>query len=238
MAKSQEISHAERTLENKVNQFTVHFAKHWLLWINIISGLFIALPFIAPILEVLGFDSIAHVIFGAYRVTCHQLPERSYFIFGHQVALCHRCTAIWSSFFIGGVLFQFVRHRLQVMPFHWWILALIPAGIDGGTQLVGPLYEIFPAWGLTGFAIGVWLILTAVLVAQGIKAWQYYLFVLIFPLSMIFVHLTGTRLSNWELRSITGSIWGLANVWLIFPMFEESFADVKEELSRRLELAG
>lgn len=234
MTEFREVARTERTLEDKVNQFTVHFADHWLLWVNVISGLFIALPFVAPILEALGYERVAHVIFSAYRVTCHQLPERSYFIFGHQVALCHRCTAIWSSFFIGGVLYRFVRHRLQPMPFHWWILALIPAGVDGGTQLVGPLYEVLPPWILTGFAIVVWLSLTAIMYTQGVKQWQYYLFVLMFPLSMMYVHLTGTRFSNWELRSITGSIWGLANVWLIFPMFEESFADVKEEMSRRL----
>jgi uncharacterized membrane protein len=51
---------------------------------------------------------------------------------------------------------------------------------------------------------------------------------------MMFVQFTGTRLSNWQLRTITGSIFGLANAWLLFPMLEEAFQETREEMERRL----
>ncbi len=223
----------ENTLEDWVNRASLYFAEHWLLAVNIISGVFAGLPYLSPVLAYYGFDGAANIIFRAYRVTCHQLPSRSYFILGHQAALCHRCTAIWGVFFLAGVLYRLVRHRLKSMPFHWWVLALIPAGLDGGTQLVGPLYQALPPWWLTGFSIVVWVSLTAIMYTHNVKQWQYYLFVLCFPLGMMYVHLTGPRLSNWELRTVTGSIWGLANVWLMFPMLEESFQEVREEMARR-----
>ncbi len=220
-------------LEDWINRQTWRFAKHWLLVINAFMALFIGLPYLAPILAHYGFNSAALVIYRAYRVTCHQQPERSFHIFGYQAALCHRCTAIWLSFFLGGLIFILLRHRLRGLPFHWWILAMIPVGLDGGTQLIGPVYELLNPWFLTGFAIIVWLVLTVVMYKQGVRNWQYYLFVLCFPLGMGYVHLTGVRLSNWHLRSITGAILGFSYVWLIFPMMEEAFKDWYQGLSER-----
>ncbi len=238
MPQPHSLSPMEDKLTTGINRFTDHFSRHWLFWVNTMSGIFVGLPILAPILAAFGAEKVALVIFRAYKITCHQLPERSYFIFGHQVAICHRCVGIWGAFFIGGLLFALVRHQLRPMPFHWWIVAIIPAGVDGGTQLVGPLYELISPWILTGFAIVVWVSLSVILYTQGVKQWQYYLFVLMFPVSMIFVHLTGTRVSNWELRSVTGSLWGLANVWLIFPMLEESFAEVRADLGRKTHPVG
>ncbi len=213
-----------------VNRQTAWFARHWLIVVNIFTGIFVGLPYLAPVLMRYGYNAPAHVIYTAYKLTCHQLPSRSYFILGHQAAFCHRDTAIWGAFFIGGLVFRPGRNRLRALPFHWWILALIPIGLDGGTQLVGPLYEALPAWALTGFAVAVWLGLTAVMVSKGVKHRQYYLFVICFPLAMYYVQITGTRLSNWQLRSITGAIFGLANAWLMYPMFEEAFGDLRREM--------
>jgi len=123
-----------------------------------------------------------------------------------------------------------------MLPFHWWILALIPVGLDGGTQLVGPLYEVLPGWILTGLAIIVWLSLTGGLLIFRVSHWQYYFFVLCFPLGMIFVHLTGPRLSSWPLRTLTGSLLGVAYGWLLLPMLEEAFQEARGKLGHRLQL--
>jgi len=98
---------------------------------------------------------------------------------------------------------------------------------------MGPVYEVFPNWILTGFAIAFWLALTAAMYTREIRQWQYYLFALCFPLGMAYVHLTGVRLSNWQLRSITGAILGFSYVWLIFPMMEDAFKDLRVSLAER-----
>jgi len=211
---------------------SLQFSKHWLLAANTALGLFIGLPYLAPLLAHANYSAPAQYIYWVYRLFCHQLPARSFFVFGHQAALCHRCTAIWATFFAGGLLYILVRHRLKPLPFRWWILALIPVGLDGGTQLVGPLYQILPGWWLTGFAIGLAAFLIAVLWGAKVSDWQFYLFVLCFPLGMTFVHATGPRESNWQLRTLTGAILGLAYVWLIFPLMEETFQDIWQNLTR------
>jgi uncharacterized membrane protein len=221
-------------MEIWLNRQTWRLAKHWLLVVNILSGAFVGLAYLAPLLMHYGYTTPAKMIYYAYRVTCHQLPSRSFFIFGYQGAFCHRDTAIWAAFFTGGVAYHFVRYRLKPLPFHWWILALIPNGLDGGTQLVGPLYEVLPDWSLTGFALIVWLILTGMMALRRVTHWQYYLFVLCFPLAMMYVQFTGPRLSTWQLRTLTGSIMGLANVWLMFPLLEESFRDLQIQFGQKL----
>ena len=221
-------------LEGGIHRFTWQFAKHWLLFINLIMGLFITLPYLTPVFEYLGWHGVANVIHRAYRMTCHQLPERSFFVLGYQASLCHRCSAIWLTFLIGGIIFGLSGKRIKPLPFHWWILALIPIGLDGGTQLMGPFYEILPGWLLSGVSVALWIGLTAYMIGKKVPNWQYYLFVACFPAGMIFIHLTGTRLSNWQLRSITGTVFGLANAWMMYPLFGEAFDDLQNELRKKL----
>jgi uncharacterized membrane protein len=220
-------------MEHWLNRRAWWLVNHWLLVVYFLAGLYVALPLLAPLFMHYGYIVPAQIIYRAYRITCHQLPERSHFIFGYQVAICQRDNAIWVAFFLGGLLYGLRRHTLKILPPHWWILALIPIGLDGGTQLVGPLYEVLPNAGLTGFALLVWLVLTAVMWFRGVRQWQYYLFVFCFPLGMAYVHLTGPRLSNWQLRTVTGAILGLANAWFLFPVLEESFLEIQLHLRQK-----
>ena len=105
---------------------------------------FIALPFIAPVLEAVELFLPAKIIFLVYRLTCHQLPERSFFIAGHQAAICARCSAIYLSFWGIGLIYALgtlVRQkRIPVWnaPPLWTIaLAAIPMAADGLTQVLG-----------------------------------------------------------------------------------------------------
>jgi uncharacterized membrane protein len=81
--------------------------------------------------------AIAGAFMTAYHPTCHQIPERSLFIFGHQMTVCSRCFAIYVSFLAGGLLFYFIKNRLK--PFHifYFVLLCMPMAIDGTAQLFG-----------------------------------------------------------------------------------------------------
>ena len=207
-------------------------AKHWFLVAITLLFLFVSLPYAAPTLMYYGYTTASEVIYHAYALTCHQLPSRSFFVFGHQVAVCHRCTAIWMAILLGGFIFGLTRRRLKTIPFHWLVIAAIPMGLDGGTQLASELYKVLPPWILTGSALIIWLLLTGLFYMTGVRRWQYYLFILCFPLGMIFVHLTGPRLSNWFLRVLTGGLFGLAYAWLLFPILQDSFADLTSKPRR------
>ncbi len=152
-------------------------ARHWLFAANVTLIVFSTLPLLAPILAVLGFEGVANVIFVAYSLTCHQMPSRSFFIFGHQMAYCERNTAIYFSMALAGLLYAWLRRRgLPPLAWYWYGLLIAPMAVDGFTQLFG--------W----------------------------------------------RESTWLLRTVTGTLFGIATIWLAFPRLQESFDDIEREL--------
>ncbi len=128
------------TFDRYIISFGSFAIRHWLTIINAALAAFVALIVLAPFLVSTGdpaLASVASALMAGYHATCHQLPERSLFIFGHQMTVCSRCFAIYVSFLAGGLLFYFVRNRLK--PFHifYYILMCVPMGIDGTAQLFG-----------------------------------------------------------------------------------------------------
>jgi uncharacterized membrane protein len=67
-----------------LNQIIHAFAKHWLLIFNLMIGLYVWLPWLAPIFMKLGWESAGNFIYTIYSTQCHQLPERSFFLFGDK----------------------------------------------------------------------------------------------------------------------------------------------------------
>ncbi len=61
-------------------------ARHWLFLFNLAWGMYVGIPFLAPILMQLGLTTPANAIYGVYSVFCHQLPDHSFFLFGHDHA--------------------------------------------------------------------------------------------------------------------------------------------------------
>ena len=61
-------------------------ARHWLGALNVAFGVFVLLPFAAPVLMAANLTTLAGAIYFLYSFVCHQLPERSWFLFGPHVS--------------------------------------------------------------------------------------------------------------------------------------------------------
>ena len=64
------------------HRFTEHINRYWLVWFSVLYGIFVGLPFLAPVLMQIGAVVPAKIIYTIYSFLCHQLPERSFFLFG------------------------------------------------------------------------------------------------------------------------------------------------------------
>lgn len=113
--------------------------RHWLAIVNGTLVAFIGLAVLAPIGYSLGLTGPSSAVFDAYRLVCAQTPSHSIYIGGYQMCLCSRCLAIYSSVLLGGLLLALVRGRRAVQALDWrfWVLAMVPMALDGGTQLFG-----------------------------------------------------------------------------------------------------
>src|SRR5437660_2205706 len=72
----------------------------WLVWAGIVSislGL-VGLIIGAPLAPSTGHEAIRFTIYRAFSYLCHQLPQRSFYLAGHQFAVCARCTALYVGF--------------------------------------------------------------------------------------------------------------------------------------------
>lgn len=191
-------------------------AQHWLATFNAIVALFIALPFLAPLLAQLGAEGPARLIYTLYAPTCHQLPERSFFLFGEQAVYdVHELEAA-GALPPGLNIFQRQALRFNGM-----------AGVGYKVAICQRDIAIYGAILITGLLFGA---LRGRLQGQGntfpkMPLWLFGL--LLVPLFIDgATQLFGLRESNWWLRLVTGGLFGAAVVWLAYPYVQEAMADV------------
>src|SRR5512140_483742 len=69
---------------HKSTSILEHLAHHWFLIFLTFFGLWVWIPWLAPIAMHVGWDKLAKGIYSIYQFFCHQLPERSFFLFGSK----------------------------------------------------------------------------------------------------------------------------------------------------------
>ncbi|OYT40246.1 MAG: hypothetical protein B6U86_04400 [Candidatus Altiarchaeales archaeon ex4484_43] len=110
----------------------------------------------APYLSSTGDIFTSNLIYLAFSITCHQLPERSFFLFDHKLAVCSRCTGIYFGALITTAIYPlFLKIDNKKTPGKWLlILAIIPIASDGGIQLITSYESTNPIRFMTGAIFG------------------------------------------------------------------------------------
>ena len=121
---------------SRINTAATWGLRHWLLCANGLALLYAGLPWLSTLARAAGYERIGQFLFVLYTPLCHQLPERSFSIYGYQVAYCHRCTAMYTSILAAGLLFGILRRRLAPTSLRIAGLLLLPILLDGGTHLI------------------------------------------------------------------------------------------------------
>jgi uncharacterized membrane protein len=93
----------------------------------------------APIALQTGHPSWGLTIYGAFSYVCHQIPERSFFIGGHQFAVCSRCTGLYAGFTVATVVYPLVRslRQTEAPPRKWLFIAAAPLALDFTVGFLG-----------------------------------------------------------------------------------------------------
>jgi uncharacterized membrane protein len=127
------------TLQHRLEDGVQWGLRHWLLLVNGGAILYAGLPWLSPLAKASGHPLIGELLFRIYTPLCHQLPERSFFVCGHQVGFCHRCVALYTSIVAAGLLFGLLRRRIRPISLKIGGLLLLPILIDGLTHMVDDL---------------------------------------------------------------------------------------------------
>jgi uncharacterized membrane protein len=127
----------------------------WLISAAAVSFL-VALIFAAPLAAAGGHPAWAEVIYRGFGILCHQRPDRSYFIEGHKLGVCARCTGLYAGFAVTLLLYPLIRSlRNNVNPPRiYLILAAIPLAIDFSLTFFGIWENTHTSRLLTGALLG------------------------------------------------------------------------------------
>ncbi len=127
----------QRTVILATQRGTLPLVRHWLLGANALNAALVGLSMLAPYLRHVGWDRVAMAISGLYGTLCAQTPTHSFYLYGHPVALCERCLAIYGALLVGGVLFARLRPTVSRLPLLIFFALSLPVGLDGVTQALG-----------------------------------------------------------------------------------------------------
>jgi uncharacterized membrane protein len=174
-------------------------------------ALYVGLPFAAPSLMALGHERAARIIYTLYVPHCHQLPERSFFLFGDQAIYAleelpdeGQGTPQERRYFYGNEQIGFKTGFCERD------IAIYGAILLGG-MLYGPFRRRSRPLPFRYF-----LVLCMPMAVDGIgqlfRLWE----------------------STWVNRTITGALFGLALVWLAYPRVHEAMEDIRQGLAERL----
>src|SRR2546425_11660592 len=87
----------------------------------------------APLLQS-SHPAFAASIYKAFSFVCHQIPERSFHLAGHQFGVCSRCTGLYAGFAAAALVYPLARslQRTDTPARLWLMLATLPLLIDFG----------------------------------------------------------------------------------------------------------
>ena len=180
-------------------------ARHWLAVVNLTLLVYVVLPLLAPVFMALGWKGVGEAIYIAYRPFCHQLPERSFFLFGP------RATYTLQELAAVGLPVDFDLGSL-------WARRVFLGSAALGYKMAFCQRDLalYGALALGGLGYG--------LLRTRVRPLSWRVFVLLWvPLAVDgSTQLVGLRESTWLLRVITGGIAGVATVWALYPRLDRA----------------
>ena len=208
----------------------------WFKFFFIIYGLWVWLPFSAPIFMHIGWNDAGRVVYFIYSFFCHQLPERSYFLFGPKTMYSlAQIQSVWQNTINPLTLRKFIGNPEMGWKIAWsdrmisfymsvWFFAII-------WYLFRNRIHHLPWWVfmllLLPLALdgGTHMLSDLAGIGQGFRYTNQWLAVLTHhAFSGSFY--TGDTLGSFNswMRIITGLLAGLGIVWFPFPYLEKNFA--------------
>ena len=252
----QPVTGRTRTLVVTIDKLLLGFTRHWLAVVNILLALYIGLAMLAPVLMAGGYSGPANALYRFYGPFCHQMAFRSFFIFGDQYAYPRELagTRLVPFETYAATLPEFAgispadtnRFFLQARSFlgnmtmgYKSALCQRDLAIYGMMLLAGLVYGVVRRYRpVKQLPIVAFLLLGIFPIGwDGFSQLFGYFFELI-PGAGALAALFPVRESTPFLRVLTGSLLGVALVWLLYPHLEDGLGRTRAELERKLGRAG
>lgn len=241
---------AKRTVAITANRLIYFLSRYWLPLLTLLLALWVGLPWLAPVFMKLGWTSAGNAIYLLYAPQCHQLPQRSFFLFGEKTMYSlNEVQVAWQDTNNPLLLRQFIGNQTM-----GWKVAWSDRMVAMYTSIIvfGLLYWPF-RWRLRSLPLWVFALLLLPMaidggthaisdVTAGIgvgfrdhNTWLVTLTNNVFPATFYAGDALGS-FNSW-MRLLTGLLFGLGVVWLAYPSLHRSFNDTAQQIEDKFRQA-
>jgi len=254
----QPVTGRQRSFVIGVDRAVYWFSRHWLAVFNVLVLIYVGMPILAPVLMNAGAEGPARVIYTVYKPMCHQMTQRSFFLFGEQVAYPRE---------IAGTDLQPIEAyvddipEFENVPTDDWPAFFAAARRFVGNEQMGYKMALCERdIGIYGFVLIGGLIFGLVRYRFKVRPLPLILFIII-GLGPIAVDGFSQLFSYWAtpldgseasgilasvqnllplrestpfLRTMTGALFGFTLVWMIYPQVEKGMARTRRDLAEKL----
>ena len=248
----------QRSFVIGVDRAVLWFSRHWLAVFSVIALIYVGLPILAPALMNAGAEGPARVIYTVYKPMCHQMTQRSFFLFGEQPAYPREVAS--TSLTPLEAYVDDIPEFENVEPGDWPAFFAAARRFVGNEQMGYKMALCERDIGIYGFVLIGGLVFGLVRYRVKVRPLPLILFVIIGlgPIaldgfSQLFSYWTTPidgseatglfatvqnilplRESTPFLRTFTGAIFGFMLVWLAYPRIEEGMKGTERDLSLKL----
>ena len=215
---------AQRSLAETLNRGVYWLARHWMGVVNGLILLYVGGTFLAPVLYKLGIPALGRALHVFYGPFCHQYPFRSWFLFGPQAA----------------------RPLQEAVPLQAMNELRHVVGnpeIGYKTAFCQRDVAIYGMMGLAGVA---YKPLSKRVKVPPLPFWLFFLFG-IMPMMLdggiqwisyaVWQFIPGILAQPFEtiplMRTLTGALFGLGVIAVIYPYMDAYFQEVRETLEAK-----
>jgi len=216
----------QRNFVLATQRFIYWMTKHWLALVNLFIAVYVGLTFAAPVFMKIGWTGPARAIYTVYKPLCHQLSFRSLFLFG-EAHVYERAEyeerfglqdAAW------GDVFLHARDNIGDETLGYKVaFCQRDIAIYGALFLGGLAYAFLRKRGLRPMPL--WLFILAGVVPMAVDGGTQFISLMIpgFP----------ARESVWQLRIITGALFGFSIAWLAYPYIQDGMDETRNISAQR-----
>ncbi len=238
MSSTPMIQSKAQPVQSGSHSIAYYASRYWIVAFVVLFGLYVTLPWLAPIFMHLGWTQAGNLIYTIYSTQCHQLPQRSYFLFGPQITYSlEKIQAVWQNTNDPLILRRFIGNTQMGWKVAWSdrMISMYTSTLFFAI-LWWPLrkrIKPLPWWGLALFLLpmaidgGTHFISDLWGIGMGFRdsnAWLAVLTHNIFSQSFYAGDAWGSF--NSIMRILTGILFGIGAVWFGFPYLDDSFSDV------------
>jgi hypothetical protein len=244
------ISSRKKSLAVIANRVVLGISRHWLLIFVVISGLYAGLPWLAPVFMKIGWMNAGNAIYMFYSTQCHQLPQRSFFLFGEKTMYSlSEVQALFRNTTNPHILRQFIGDQQVGWKMAWSdrMVSLYTTIFFAGLFYPSVRKHLKPLpirfWTLLAMPlfidVGAHMASDMAGIGKGFRDSNLWLAALTGnSLPPLFYAGDGLGSFNSWIRLVTGILFGISSVWMFYPRIEQTFAGIINKIETKFEKAG